>query len=149
MNRRRAIAVLALLGALDATYLLLGKLGITGGYVCSVTGGCEVVNTSPYSEFLGIPVAAIGLLGYLAILIVALAAIQPRWLADRRPDILLGLLAGVAVAFSLYLTYVELFVLRAVCQWCIVSQLIIIVIFVLSLVGLRTPVSDSRHSMSG
>ncbi len=149
MNRRRAIAVLALLGALDATYLLLGKLGITHGYVCSVTGGCEVVNTSPYSEFLGVPVAAIGLLGYVAILIVALAAIQPRWLADRRPDKLLGLLSGVAVAFSLYLTYVELFVLRAVCQWCIVSQLIIIVIFVLALVGLRNPVSNSRHSMSG
>lgn len=137
MNRRRAVAVLALLGALDATYLLLGKLGITTGYVCSVTGGCEVVNTSPYSEFLGVPVAAIGLLGYLAILIVALVALQPRWLADRRPDLVLGLLSGVAVAFSLYLTYIEMFVLRAVCQWCLVSQLIIIVILVLASLGLR------------
>jgi uncharacterized membrane protein len=137
VNRRRAIAVLALLGALDATYLLLGKLGITGGYVCSVTGGCELVNTSPYSEFVGIPVAAIGLLGYLIMFIVALAAIQPRWLADRWPDVVLGLLSGVAVPFSLYLTYVELFVLRAVCQWCLVSQVIIIAIFVLAVLGLR------------
>jgi uncharacterized membrane protein len=135
------IAVLALLGALDATYLLLGKLGITSGYACTVTRGCEVVNASPYSEFLGIPVAAIGLLGYLAILIVALAAIQPRWLADRRPDALLGLLSGVGVAFSLYLTYAELFILRAVCQWCVVSQLLIITIFVLSLAGMRRAVS--------
>lgn len=149
MNRRRAIAVLALFGALDATYLLLGKIGLIGGYVCTVSGGCEVVNTSAYSEILGIPVAAIGLLGYLAIVAAALAAIQPRWLAERRPDVLLSLLAGVGVAFSLYLTYAELFILRAVCQWCIVSQLIIIVIFVLALVGLRIPVSNSRHSMSG
>lgn len=141
MNRRRAIAVLALLGALDATYLLLGKLGITSGYACSVTGGCEVVNTSPYSEFLGIPVAAIGLLGYLAILIVALAAMQPRWLADRRADLLVGLLSGVGVAFSLYLTYAELFILRALCQWCVVSQLLVITIFVLSLVGLHRQIS--------
>lgn len=145
MNRRRAIAVLALLGALDATYLLLGKLGITSGYVCSVTGGCEIVNTSPYSELVGIPVAAIGLLGYLAILVVALAAIQPRWLADRRPDAVLAVLSGVAVAFSLYLTYVELFVLRAVCQWCIVSQLVIIAIFVLALVGFRKGVVQAEH----
>ncbi|NIN71557.1 MAG: hypothetical protein GTO46_06425 [Gemmatimonadetes bacterium] len=149
MNRRRAIAVLALLGALDATYLLLGKLGITSGYVCSVAGGCEVVNTSPYSEFLGIPVAAIGAAGYLAILVVALAAIQPRWLADRRPDLLLGLLSGVAVAFSLYLTYVELFVLRALCQWCMVSQALIIAIFVLALVGVRSSVSNSRQPTLG
>jgi uncharacterized membrane protein len=135
VNRRRAIAVLALLGALDATYLLLGKLGITSGYVCSVTGGCEVVNTSPYSELLGIPVAVIGLLGYVATLIVALAAIQPRWLSDRRPDLLLGLLSGIGVAFSLYLSYTELFVLHALCQWCLVSQALIIAIFVLALVG--------------
>lgn len=149
MNRRRAIAVLALLGALDATYLLLGKLGITGGYVCSVTGGCEVVNTSPYSEFLGMPVAAIGLLGYLAILVVALVAVQPRWLPDRRPDLLLGLLSGVAVAFSLYLTYVELFVLRALCQWCMVSQVLIIAIFVLALVGMWASVSNNRQPTPG
>jgi uncharacterized membrane protein len=149
VNRRRAIAVLALLGVLDATYLLLGKLGITGGYVCSVGGGCEVVNTSPYSEFIGIPVAAIGALGYLAIFIVALGAIQPHWLADRRPDLLLGLLSGVAVAFSLYLTYTELFILRAVCQWCIVSQALIVAIFVLSLVGVWTSVSNNRQPTPG
>jgi uncharacterized membrane protein len=143
------MAVLALLGALDATYLLLGKLGITSGYFCTITQGCEVVNTSPYSEFLGIPVAAIGLLGYLAILIVALAAIQPRWLADRRPDVLLGLLSGVGVAFSLYLTYAELFILGAVCQWCVVSQLLIIAIFVLSLVGVWISISNNRHPTSG
>lgn len=149
MNRRRAIAVLALLGALDATYLLLGKLGITTGYVCSVTGGCEIVNTSPYSELAGIPVAAIGMLGYLAILIVALAAIQPRRLADRRPDLLLALLSGVGVAFSLYLTYVELFILRAVCQWCLVSLALIVATLVLALVGVWVSVSANRQPASG
>jgi uncharacterized membrane protein len=149
VNRRRAVAVLALLGALDATYLLLGKLGITTGYVCSVTGGCEIVNTSAYSEFAGIPVAAIGVLGYLAILIAALAAIQPRWLADRRPDLLLAVLSGVGVAFSLYLTYVELVILRAVCQWCLVSQALMVAIFVLALVGVWISLSANRQPTSG
>ena len=71
MNRRRAIAILALLGALDAGYLLLAKLGITGPLSCSISRGCEMVNMSEYSVFLGIPVSAIGLAGYLAILALA------------------------------------------------------------------------------
>ena len=90
-----------------------------------------------------------GLLGYLAILVVALAALQPRWLADRRPDVLVGLLSGVGVAFSLYLTYAELFILRAVCQWCVVSQLLIIGIFVLALVGVWFSISNDRHPTPG
>ncbi|UCC72254.1 MAG: vitamin K epoxide reductase family protein [Gemmatimonadota bacterium] len=135
MNRRRAIAVLTLLGILDATYLLLGKLGITSGYACSVTQGCDVVNTSQYSVFLGIPVAAIGLAGYLALFVLAVAGTQSRWLADRRPDLLLSVLAGLAALFSLYLTYAELFILRAICQWCVVSQLLILAILVLALAG--------------
>ncbi len=136
MNRRRAVAVLALLGGLDAAYLLLAKLGYIGGLACSISNGCDLVNTSVYSEFLGLPVAGIGLAGYLALFAVAFFGVQPRWAEDRRPDIVLSALSGVAVIFTLYLTYAELFILRAICQWCVVSQLIILAIFVLSLLGL-------------
>ncbi len=144
MNRRRAIAVLALVGALDAAYLLLVKLGVMSGYVCTITsGGCDVVNTSRFSEFLGVPVAAIGLAGYVVLLAGALAGLQPALLADRRPDLLLTVFSGVAVAFTLYLTYAELFILHAVCQWCVVSQVIIIAIFVLAVIGVRPAVGKS------
>ncbi|NIR46680.1 MAG: vitamin K epoxide reductase family protein [Gemmatimonadetes bacterium] len=137
MNRRRAIAVLALLGILDSTYLLLAKLGYIGSLSCSISHGCDLVNTSRYSSFLGLPVAGIGLAGYLVLMVIALVGLQPRWLNDPRPDRLLAVLSGVAVAFTLYLTYAEIFWLRAICQWCVVSQVAIIAIFVLSLLGLR------------
>ena len=63
MNRRRAIAILALLGCLDSVYLLLAKFGLIGGLSCTISRGCDMVNSSSYSEFLGIPVAGIGLAG--------------------------------------------------------------------------------------
>lgn len=136
MNRRRAIAILALVGALDAAYLLLAKLGYIGAIACTISNGCDLVNTSRYSEFMGLPVAGIGLAGYLAMFALALLGVQPRWITDRRPDLWLSLLSGVAVVFTLYLTYAELFILKAICQWCIVSQVIVLAIFVLALVGI-------------
>ncbi len=136
MNRRRAIAILALVGALDAAYLLLAKLGYIGEIACTIANGCDLVNTSRYSEFLGLPVAGIGLAGYLALFGFAVVGLQPRWEADRRPDLWLSLVSGVAVLFTLYLTYAELFILKAICQWCIVSQVIVLAIFVLALIGI-------------
>jgi uncharacterized membrane protein len=135
VKRRQAIAVLALVGAIVATYLLLGKLGVVGEIACSVSHGCDTVNTSVYSEFVGLPVSGIGLAGYLAILAVALAGTSERWERDPRFDLMLSLLSGVAVVFTLYLTYAELFWIRAICQWCVLSQLIIVAIFVLAVIG--------------
>jgi uncharacterized membrane protein len=135
VNRRRAIAVLALLGGLDSVYLLLAKTGLIGGLSCTVSHGCDTVNSSSYSEFLGIPVAGIGLVGYLVLFVLAIVGIQPRWLDDSLPDRLVSLFAGVGVVFTLYLTYAEIFILGAICQWCVVSQVLILGIFVLSLIG--------------
>ncbi|UCC48349.1 MAG: vitamin K epoxide reductase family protein [Gemmatimonadota bacterium] len=138
MSRRRAVAVLALVGALDSTYLLLAKLGYIGGLSCGVSHGCDTVNSSVYSSFLGLPVAGIGVAGYLALFAIALAGVQPRCAVERWPDQLLSVLSGGAVVFTLCLTYAELFLLRAVCQWCVLSQVVIVAIFALSLAGLLT-----------
>ena len=137
MNRRRAVAVFALLGGLDAAYLLLGKLGYVGSLECSISRGCDMVNASSYSQFLGVPVAGIGLAGYVALFLVAIVGLQPRWLSDKRPDLLLTLLSAIALVFTVYLTYAEVVILGAICQWCVVSQIIILVIFILSAMGLR------------
>lgn len=135
MNRRRTIAVLALLGGLDSVYLLLAKTGLIGGLSCTISHGCDMVNSSSYSEFFGIPVAGIGFVGYVGLFMLAIVGIQPRWLEDSLPDRLVSLFAGVGVVFTLYLTYAEIFILGAICQWCVVSQLLILGIFVLSLIG--------------
>ena len=136
MNRRRAIAVLALLGVLDSVYLLLAKLGYIGSLSCTVSHDCDLVNASRYSVFLGMPVSGIGVVGYVALFAIAIVGLQPRWLNDVRPDKLLALLSGVAVLFTLYLTYAEIFWLHAICQWCVISQIVIVAILVLAVVGI-------------
>ncbi len=135
MNRRRAIAILALLGVFDSTYLLLHKLGQVGTLVCAIEGGCDTVNTSQYASLLGFPVAGYGVIGYLLILCLALVSIQPGWVNDHRADAALALVSGLGALFSIYLTLVSLFVIEAACQWCLISLALILSIFTISIWG--------------
>lgn len=118
---RMVVASLALIGAFVSTYLLLFKVGVLGTLVCGAGGGCDIVQSSSYAYLFGVPVAAWGLAGYLAIFGVALAGTRPE-LADHRwlGVALLGLTGG-AFLFSLYLSAVSGLVIGAWCQWCLVS----------------------------
>lgn len=101
--------------------------------VCSV-GGCETVQKSPYAEFMGIPVAILGLGLYI---VVAALAILRQMRPERTENITLALfaLALAGTVFTIYLTYLELFVIHAICQWCV---LFAIVTWILTLVeGMR------------
>jgi uncharacterized membrane protein len=122
MNRQ-VIAVVALIGFFISVYLLLYKLGAFGTLICGDSGCIEVQN-SPWAYFLGLPVAAWGVVGYLAMLIAALVGIRPR-LADRREvSIALLGLTGAAFLFSVYLSVIEEFVIGVWCQWCIASAVL-------------------------
>lgn len=134
MRIRQAIAFLGLGGLLVSLYLLLYKIGAVGELVCAVEG-CEAVQASPYATFRGLPVAGWGVLGYAAILGVAAGGAHPAW-ADRRA-VTFGLIAlpAIGFAFSTYLTYLELFVIHAICFWCLVSYLLITTILVLAVVA--------------
>jgi uncharacterized membrane protein len=136
MRQRQAIALLSLVGLLLALYLWLYKIGVIGTLQCGA-GGCDQVQTSRYAELFGIPVAFYGVVGYAALLAVALLGLRPALLGDRRITVALGALATCGVAFSLYLTYLELFVIRAICRWCVASAVIVTVIWVAALAGLR------------
>lgn len=127
-GRRKAIAVLALAGAFLSLYLLLYKLGFYGRLACGAGGSCEVVQASAYAEFLGIPVAGWGLGWYAAVLGAALAGLRPGARSGGWPRRALSVLAAGGVAFTLYLTWVELFVLRAICRWCVGSAVLVAVI---------------------
>jgi uncharacterized membrane protein len=140
--RRQAIVLLALVGLLVATYLWLYKIGVLGELQCG-TGSCEAVQASRYAELLGIPVAFYGVAGYAALMGLGLAALQPRFAADRRVSALLATLATLGFAFTLYLTAIELFVLHEICRWCVVSAVIVTAIWVLSIVGLRHPAAPT------
>lgn len=135
------VAALALAGIFVAVYLTLYKLGVFGELSCAV-GSCEVVNASRWATFLGLPVAAWGVGYYVVTFGVAMTAVSERWADSVRVAGLLALLGATGFLFSAWLTYLELFVIRAICQWCVVSAVIATMIFVLSAldyVALRRP----------
>jgi len=136
MKYRMGAALMSLIGLFVSAYLYLYKIGRIGTLACG-TGGCETVQTSQWSRFAGVEVALIGVVGYALLLVVALAALRPA-LAERRwPASLLSALAGAGVLFTVYLTYLELFVIHAVCRWCVGSAVIIVSVLVLALLALR------------
>jgi uncharacterized membrane protein len=130
------IAVLSLSGLFIALYMYLYKIGKIGTLACG-TGSCETVQLSPQARFLGVEVALIGVAGYAALFGLALLALQPRFSGAAWPSRLLAFLAGGAVLFTAYLTYLELFVIHAICRWCVASAAIILLTFGLSLWDLR------------
>ena len=135
MRYRQAIALLALVGLFVALYLWLHALGFGGPIKCG-TGECETVQTSQYAVLFGLPVAFYGVVGYLAILIVALVALRPAALLEPKWNQVLVGLATVGLLFTAYLTYLELFVIHAICRWCVGSAIIITAIWLVSLVSL-------------
>ena len=139
MRQRQAIALLALVGLFVALYLWLHALGFGGAIKCGASGGCETVQTSQWAVFLGLPVALYGVVGYLAVLIVALVALRPAGLRKRTWSVVLAGLATAGVGFTAYLTYLELFVIHAICRWCVASAIVITLIWIVALAALRRP----------
>jgi uncharacterized membrane protein len=136
MRHRMAVAVLALAGLLVSVYLLLYKLGVLGRLVCGVEGGCERVQASQYAVFLGVPVAAYGVAGYLVLTGVALWGLRPHEVGRPAATRWLVALSALGVVFSLYLLGLELFVIHAICRWCTASGVIIVLICAVSVGGM-------------
>ena len=130
------IGTLALVGVFVSTYLTLYKLGYIGTLNCAI-GSCETVNTSRWATFFGMPVAAWGLGFYLVALTVAFMSVQERYADSRKMAVALAVLTGWGTIFSGWLTYLELFVIHAICIWCVTSACIVLVMFLVSLADLR------------
>lgn len=127
---RRLVALLALAGIFLATYLALYKFGMIGALTCSV-GSCETVQLSRWAMFLGVPVAAWGVAFYVAMFVLAMLSLGTPSRAVRWALLLLG---AWGVLFSGWLTYLELYVIHAICMWCVVSAVLTAVIFLLLVV---------------
>ena len=136
MIHRMTAALLSLTGLFISAYLYLYKLGKIGSLACG-TGECDTVQLSPWSRVAGVDVALIGVLGYAGLLALSLAALQPPLAGRPWPAVLLAGLAGIGVLFSAYLTYLELFVIHAICRWCVASGVVILAIFIVALLELR------------
>jgi uncharacterized membrane protein len=125
---RVAIGVVAVAGAAISGYLL--DVRLSGGRLACTNGGCETVQSSRYSEIVGVPVAALGLVAYLAL--IATAVVRGA----------LAAAAGTAIAiagavFGAYLLVVQLAVIGAVCEWCVASDALISLLAALALLRIR------------
>jgi uncharacterized membrane protein len=143
---RVAAVILALAGIGVATYIAIAEGG-GGSPKCLAGGhGCETVAKSHYSHLAGINVAVIGIFGYVLLLA---AAIVPGD-AGRFTGFLTAL---VGFGFSAYLTYLELFVIDAICQWCVASAILMALSLAVAATRafayagheLRTPQIQSSH----
>lgn len=99
--------------------------------VCGPVGDCNTVQSSPYAYLFGVlPVGVLGLLGYLGLLGAWLTRrFLPR--LERPAALAFWGMAVFAVAFSIYLTYLEPFVIKAVCAWCLTSSVIVTLLLLL------------------
>jgi uncharacterized membrane protein len=144
---RMLIALLALLGLLDAAYLTLEHFSPQVALVCPIGGGCETVQASRWSTLPpgdGVPVALFGLVGYGALVLLALAGLQRDRLGPLPVAPALVALASIGVLFSLYLTALQVFVIGALCAWCLGSAALETLIWGAALVGQRSVSGEAR-----
>lgn len=127
-----AVAVVSLLGLADAIYLTIGH--VTGQTVrCTIVAGCSEVLSSPYAMIAGVPLALVGAAAYFSVFSLAtLAAFGYRVAAT-----LLRLLVALMVVVSIWLTYLQAFVIRQFCQYCLFSAGVTLTIAILLLISWR------------
>jgi uncharacterized membrane protein len=142
------VAALALAGIFVSLYLTLYKLGVIGELSCSI-GSCETVNTSKWSQMLGVPVAAWGLLFYFEVFLIAVVGTFPRFETMPAISVLLVVESAIGVLFSAWLTYLELAVIHAMCIWCITSAGIVTAILLVSAADLREIGSGRGADLTG
>jgi uncharacterized membrane protein len=142
---RWACLALAVVGALDSIYLTWIKLAKSQALFCTAGGGCDTVNNSPYSQINGIPIAVLGLGTYL--IVIALLALENRIkvLKTYGPLAIFGL-ALTGTLYSAYLTYLELFVIHAICPYCVVSAVVVTSILILSIIRLLRSRPDEAET---
>jgi uncharacterized membrane protein len=130
----RLSIALAFLGVLVSIYMTIFKL-TENQNMCLGNGGCSVVNNSSYSEVSGIPVALIGVGGYLVILAILLLEDRIKFTRQNGTLIVFGL-SLIGFLFTLYLIYVELLLIHALCPFCLTSQITMTILFILSVIRL-------------
>jgi len=130
----RASIALVIVGLLVSIYMTVYKV-TSNDSMCLGSGDCSTVNASRYSEVNGIPVAAIGMLGYLAILAVHLFENRNAFFKQNSTLMIFGM-ALTGFLFTVWLIYVEIALLKALCPFCLTSQAAMTLIFAIAVIRL-------------
>lgn len=140
------ILIAAVIGLLDSIYLAYVKIAKAPIYCTPGLGDCDVVNASRWSELFGIPLGIYGIAGFGIILILLTVGLRNKWIFEHVDLVLFGIsLAGFL--FSVYLTGIEIFILKTVCQWCLLSAIAMSVIFITTI--FRLVVKSPTNTASG
>jgi uncharacterized membrane protein len=130
----RISAILVIVGLLVSIYMTIYKI-TSNDAMCLGSGECSTVNASRYSEVYGIPVAGVGVAGYLAILMVHWSERRDKFFEKNGLMLIFGM-ALTGFLFTVYLIYVEFAILKALCPFCLASQAAMTVIFIISIIRL-------------
>ncbi len=139
-NGNRSLIVIwlaGIVGFIDASYLTLIKFTKTPLYCTPGLGDCHTVNSSKWSELWGIPIAAFGAAAYAMVILVLLLGKRSEWVSRYQNLILFGV-SFTGFLYSMYLTFLEIFVIRAICQWCMLSALTVTVIMIATITRLKS-----------
>ncbi len=133
-----------------SAYLMWGYTVPGASLSCGASSGCDTVKNSVYANLAGIPLPILGLVSYLALLVLltfqGYSAVSSRGWSPYVALAIFGI-SLIGVLYSAYLTYIELYVIYAICRWCVASAIIMVVIFVLSIFNLRS--NQSYYNTEG
>lgn len=135
------ILIFSALGIIISAYLSYTYFSSEQTTFCLSGSGCDVVKESPFSKVFGIPVPYIGLLGYIIVVLTVLY----KGLGSSRYSIIYYL-SLVGVAFSSYLTYLEVAVIKAICSYCVLSAILVLAIFVTVLISKQFKSATSKNN---
>jgi uncharacterized membrane protein len=130
----RISMILVVIGLIVSIYMTIYK-ATSNDALCLGSGDCSTVNASRYSEVYGIPVASVGIAGYLAILLVHWYERRDEFFEKNGPMLNFGM-ALTGFLFTVYLIYVEFAILKAFCPFCLASQTAMTIIFIISIIRL-------------
>jgi uncharacterized membrane protein len=126
---RRAIAFCAALGVAVAAYIAISEAGGDSPVCLAGGSGCKTVADSSYSHVAGVNIAIFGVIGYLLLLASSFVAGDAARLGGF-------LIALAGFGYSIFLTYIEIFKIEAICQWCVGSAVLMTILFGLNAVRL-------------
>jgi uncharacterized membrane protein len=145
---RLVMLILAVAGLGVSAYLMWGYSTPGAVLACGESTGCETVKNSDYANLAGIPLPVLGLGSYFTLLLLLLlqgySAVNREGWSPYLALATFGIsLAGVL--YFAYLTYVEFFVIYAVCRWCVAAAIIMAAIFLLSILNLRNNLNPTER----
>jgi uncharacterized membrane protein len=140
---------LAAIGVIDSAYLTWVKITHTEVF-CGTSGECQTVANSAYAEIAGIPIALFGMGAYLAIIVLIYLENRQGFWSHNSTLMIFGItLAGTL--YSAYLTYIEIAVLKAICPYCVVSAIVMLLLFLIAIIRLvrSSPEPETIQTIGG